>query len=574
MPSLPSALTRRHLGWPVLLLLVGLVVTVVAVVQAERAAAAQERTTRRLLREYAEFAAWSYGLKLFEGLQVVGRTALGPILHPYDHEGVLWPDAAQLPVYYEEGLARCRCDPVFTPASGMAWTLGAAGERAVTTVGRLASADRLRLLRDTITAHARAGRHDAQRMGLVAAPVGDTLLVAAYGLMRLAETQDTVVYAVTYDAASLQRGFASASRGSILPRTITGGQPITDLFVFGVATASEHDLYESPGGDELRAVAAAEGAPHVATMDLPEAMGSVRVVVALRPQAPQLLAAGRPSPLRAVLLASLVVLAAALTAVAVRQLRRESELARTRADFVASVSHELRTPLAQMRLFLETLRLERYKSDEQRRWLLGHVERETTRLGHLVENVLAFARLGRRDALVAGEPALPTDVAREVAETVEGFAPLAALRDARLVLDARDHPTAPLHRAAFRQLLLNLLDNAVKYGPRGQTVTVRVERAGAAARVLVRDEGPGVPPAERGRIWEGFQRGALATELGVGGSGIGLALVREIARAHGGEAWLEGADGGATFVVEVPAVAATADVEDATASLQSPATIA
>src|SRR5207237_9559995 len=87
-------------------------------------------------------------------------------------------------------------------------------------------------------------------------------------------------------------------------------------------------------------------------------------------------------------------LRAGFAVVAVPQLRREGDLARLRAVFVSSVSHELRTPLAQINLYLQTLRLGRAKTDAERDWSLGHIDRETTRLHHLVENVLRFSRLG------------------------------------------------------------------------------------------------------------------------------------------------------------------------------------
>jgi signal transduction histidine kinase len=120
-----------------------------------------------------------------------------------------------------------------------------------------------------------------------------------------------------------------------------------------------------------------------------------------------------------------------------------------------------------------------------------------------------------------------------------------------------------MRSGTFRQVLLNLLDNAVKYGPVDQTVRVRITEGGGRGaaggrtvghfiRVAVIDEGPGVPVAERESIWRPFQRGSAARD-GAGGSGIGLTVVKEILDEHGGRAWVEDAGGrGATFVVELP----------------------
>ena len=128
-------------------------------------------------------------------------------------------------------------------------------------------------------------------------------------------------------------------------------------------------------------------------------------------------------------LLGLLALAAALSFVAIGQIRREGELARLRSDFVASISHELRTPLAQMRLYLETLRLGRFTTEDQRNWSLDNVERETTRLSHLVERVLRFSRTGRAD----DEVREPVDVVAEVQPIVEEFQPLAAARGSSVV---------------------------------------------------------------------------------------------------------------------------------------------
>src|SRR4029078_10364719 len=137
--------------------------------------------------------------------------------------------------------------------------------------------------------------------------------------------------------------------------------------------------------------------------------GAAHLEVPVRPgQGSGFVIGGLPRS-RLPLLLGLLLLAAAMSVIAVMQIRRESELAGLRADFVSSVSHELRTPLAQIRLYLETLQLGRTSTDEQRRWALSHVERETTRLAHLVENVLRFSTLGHDAA-----SSTPVDPASEI----------------------------------------------------------------------------------------------------------------------------------------------------------------
>jgi signal transduction histidine kinase len=255
-------------------------------------------------------------------------------------------------------------------------------------------------------------------------------------------------------------------------------------------------------------------------------------------------------------LLGLLVVSAMLSLVAMGQMRREGELARLRSDFVASISHELRTPLAQMRLYLETLRLGRFKTEEQRRWSLDNVERETTRLSHLVERVLRFSRTGRPD----DDAREHVDAAAEVKRIVEEFQPLATARGTYVAVDVDAVPPLLLAPAALRHIVLNLLDNAVKYGPTGQTVRVRVRAVAGEVQLEVADQGPGIPPKDRAYVWQAYHRGSTAGHNA--GSGLGLSIVRDVVAQHGGRAWIadppEGT--GAVFVVALPAAPGAAQV--------------
>ncbi|HYI11429.1 MAG TPA: HAMP domain-containing sensor histidine kinase [Thermoanaerobaculia bacterium] len=254
----------------------------------------------------------------------------------------------------------------------------------------------------------------------------------------------------------------------------------------------------------------------------------------------------RPLPIYMVILA----LTGILLFTALLQVRKERALGRLRSDFVASVSHELRTPLTQIRMFAETLLLDRVRSDEERLRALRVIDQETRRLAQLVENVLQFSR-GERGTLRLVRERI--DVAALVAETVELFLPIAAARDVSIVTALGRDAVASVDRDAVRQVVLNLLDNAVKYGPAGQEVQVAAERVAGMVRITVDDAGPGVPAADRKRIWRRYERLERDRERAVAGAGIGLALVRDLVKLHGGEARVEeGARGGSRFVVELP----------------------
>jgi signal transduction histidine kinase len=166
----------------------------------------------------------------------------------------------------------------------------------------------------------------------------------------------------------------------------------------------------------------------------------------------------------------------------------------------------------------------------------------------MVENILLFARSRRAPLEGAPEPVALGDLARDVAR---GFEPLARRAGATVRVNADDALMATADPAALRQILLNLLDNAAKYGPAGQTIAIDIARCGAAAQLRVSDGGPGVSAPDRERIWHPYVRlsGGPASR---GGSGIGLSVVRELAESFGGRVWVEDADGGgARFVVEV-----------------------
>lgn len=248
-------------------------------------------------------------------------------------------------------------------------------------------------------------------------------------------------------------------------------------------------------------------------------------------------------------IAGLSLLTAVLIAGALLQFRRERELDRLRGEFVSNVSHELRTPLAQIRMFAETLLLGRVRSEQERERSLEIIDKEARRLTNLVENVLHFSRTERQSMALETAPLVLEPFLHEL---VESFRPLAETHDCRIAVSAE-----PLEitadRDALQQVLLNLLDNAVKYGGPGQAIDVHARLDGQVARISVEDDGPGVPLSARDRIWERFDRLPRTRSSPVAGTGIGLAVVRELIHLHGGSCWVEASEGrGARFVIELP----------------------
>jgi len=242
----------------------------------------------------------------------------------------------------------------------------------------------------------------------------------------------------------------------------------------------------------------------------------------------------------------------------VSEMKREQELSAVRADFLAAVSHELRTPLAQIRMFAELLKTGSMRQPEETRRALNVIEKESSRLSILVDNVLNYAALHRNTERVPLTERPATEVTRDIEYVLDAFAPLANEKDVKLESSAKQSTTALVNSQALRQILLNLLENAVKYGPRGQTVTIGTDRQTARVKVWVDDQGPGIPAAERASIWLPFKRGSSGTASKTGGSGIGLSVVQDLAEQNDGKAWVEDAPGGgARFIVEFDSIRAS-----------------
>jgi signal transduction histidine kinase len=252
----------------------------------------------------------------------------------------------------------------------------------------------------------------------------------------------------------------------LLPAAVTKGRANTGLFALEVRDPAGTVYFRSAAWPEDE-----REWPFIFSDTMPARIAGLVARITLVPAtASTLLAGGLPrAPLPLLLLIGLMGIVAA--ALATAQLRRQGELARLRSEFVAGVSHELRTPLAQLRLFLDTLRLKRYDTPEEQEWLVGHLTRETTRLEHLVENVLAASRLDR--GMHPSVPLVPLDFGAEVKEAATAFAPLAASRRAILDTEVSEGIEVLADQATLRQLVLNLLDNAVKFGP---AVTLPVRR--------------------------------------------------------------------------------------------------
>ena len=230
---------------------------------------------------------------------------------------------------------------------------------------------------------------------------------------------------------------------------------------------------------------------------------------------------------------------------------RLRNLEKVRRDFVANVSHELRTPLASIRGFAETLRDGALDDLEHRVEFVEAIEKDAQRLSALVEDLLDLSAIESGQRQPVRQPVDLPALAREAALSLR---PLAERRNVAIVVEAAPAmPAARADRAQIKQVLSNLLDNAVKFNHEGGRVTVSARAEGPLAVVTIADTGPGIPPEDLPRVFERFYRVDKARSSEVGGTGLGLSIAKHIVEANGGGISVESRLGeGAVFRFTLP----------------------
>jgi signal transduction histidine kinase len=238
----------------------------------------------------------------------------------------------------------------------------------------------------------------------------------------------------------------------------------------------------------------------------------------------------------------------------VSDLNRQLALARQKTDFVSNVSHELKTPLTSIRMFSELLSEQRVADPAKQRAYLQIITAETARLTRLINNVLDFSRMERGEKKYNFRD---LDLLNTVRETVDTYRP--HLENCGFELESALSPGELVVRAdpdAIAQIIVNLLSNAEKYCNGDKKILIKAGRRDGplpCAEVQILDRGPGVPRGSEEKIFEKFYRAHDSLSSGIQGSGLGLTLARQIARAHGGDVVYEPREGGgSSFSLRLP----------------------
>ncbi|MGH7505647.1 MAG: sensor histidine kinase [Longimicrobiales bacterium] len=514
--------------------------------QAQDAARSHREAAESAVRDYARIAAWQYGRLATEELDEFFEEVFDEVPHRMRRE---MPDPEEIWRDVDDGLRRADCDCPRLADPPLVFRLDLRTLE-MDAIPETVSGQVLARIADTL--RVAAAVDDPPDHGLLVTP-GQFILPEATAL-AYALTADAdgtaMAYGVVFDAVEFGALFSGwYERARLLPPAITGAAPNDSLLHVAVRASSGVTLFESPVGysDEL-----------VGADTLTSGNGLLIVQASIRPDAVSRLIIGGLPTSRLPLILGLLLITLGVGGAALFQIRRERQLARLRDDFISGVSHELRTPLAQIRMFAELQEAGKLRTLEERQRAVSVINREAQRLTHLVENILRFSRLRRTSERRSAHEAI--DVASTVGDIVEAFRPLAGAR--RMAIHAEIEPGLRLlaNRDALNQVLVNLLDNAVKYGPSGQTILIQGRRTDGRpegmASIAVQDAGPGVPAADRGRIWEPYLRLERELDARLPGTGIGLAVVAQLVQMNGGRAHVEDAPGGgARFVVELPAAA-------------------
>ncbi|MBL8958038.1 MAG: PAS domain-containing protein [Myxococcaceae bacterium] len=225
-------------------------------------------------------------------------------------------------------------------------------------------------------------------------------------------------------------------------------------------------------------------------------------------------------------------------------------LEKVRKDFVANVSHELRTPITAIRGYAETLKAGALADQSNAPKMVDIIHRQSERLSELVEDLLELSRIDAKQIQLSK---VPIDLAEAAQRSSEAVRPKAEGKNIAIEIKVPDDLTAIADARALEQVLLNLLDNAVKYTGPGGSVKVTGKRRGNDVEIAVRDTGAGIEPRHLPRVFERFYRVDKGRSRELGGTGLGLSIVKNLVNLMQGEVWVESMPGeGSTFFVELP----------------------
>lgn len=534
-----------HASWQHLaitgILLATLSLVMVSTVQTVRSIRREATAAAKALDYRAAFAAASYRAQLEAWLYTGAMAQLRPVLEAHGGPHGLPLKPTFLRVTAAAALA-CQCVNVI-PASAF-FSVDLDSRRLAIDTADSSNEHLTNGLIALVSTHARARYRQDWPFAIVTDSASSPRVIV-YTLVRDAVGRPTRAYGIITDTARLRPAiFDRAFRKTQLVPGSAEPEQVSRLLSIAVRAPDGAVVFES---------SPVYRSSHVARTSLADFFGLLSVEVSPNDGATLPTIVGEQGLSSVALLVLLVSLTGGLLVAAIVLSWREAELTRLRSSFTSSVSHELRTPLTQVLLYAETLALGRSRTLAEAQHVGRVVVREARRLIHLVENTLHFERSAHGMTIVRTEP---QRVAPVVRQAVEDFTSIVDAEGLAVQLDLDELAEADIDRDAVRQIIINLLDNAVRYGPIHQCIRVelRTMQDAGMVRISVCDQGPGIARRDRERVWKPFVRLEYAERAGTTGTGIGLAIVRQLVTLHGGRVGIEDEHPGARVFVEFPAV--------------------
>jgi len=204
--------------------------------------------------------------------------------------------------------------------------------------------------------------------------------------------------------------------------------------------------------------------------------------------------------------------------------RKEQKLTQQRSQFIARVSHELRTPLTQIRMFSETLLLNRVNTESEKEKYLNIIHRESKHLSYLIDNILNMHENDNKNNLVHFDMITVLD---EINYVIDNFKSIYKQKHVNFKITIEPEITLSTDKLKFRQIFLNIVDNAIKYGPKYQSININAYQVNSSLIISVCDQGPGIHEKDRKKVWEPYFRLERDEKKAINGTGIGLSITAD-----------------------------------------------
>jgi len=327
----------------------------------------------------------------------------------------------------------------------------------------------------------------------------------------------------------------SFEKSPLLPKALAAGKATNDMIDLSMFDHLNNELIKAKLLYSSTLIAT-----KTLTTEYSSIFNQYRIEVSINPSSvEQLIIGGLPSNNLPLVILTLLVTVFVFI-ISIFQIRKEKNLNLLRENFIAEVSHELRTPLTQIRMFSEMLFNKKSRNETESLKYAEIIHRESLRLNHLIDNILKYSQSKSSQMESIDLPLVSQDIAVVVAEAIAEFEPLATQKNS--VIDSHlISCEIPIEPYSVKRILINLLDNAIKYGPENQFIRVdtSLNKQNRLYRLTVTDQGPGIPKSEFKNIWQPYYRLSVEKHKAITGTGIGLYLVKKLAEKNHARVWVE-----------------------------------